>query len=121
MANVTTHPVQAREPFVKWVFAQFTTAGTGAPTGIEGSASTVARTDVGDFTVTLKETWNDVIWVKAEIQDVATDAVVVSETVSTNGQILLTTRDGTFTAADSTGKVVQIAVAVRHTARSREA
>lgn len=59
MAYKTHYPVKSRGRERVTIEGSFAPAGTGAVTSVKGTGFTVARTDVGEFTVTLDEAFAD--------------------------------------------------------------
>lgn len=63
MANRIFNPPRALEKELVTITGSFLPAGTGAVTGVTGKGFTVARSDVGKFTVTLTDTYQSLIGV----------------------------------------------------------
>ncbi len=123
MANITFRGMQARESHLVHIYGQFTGNGSGTPSAanFEGDLSSVTRTDTGDYTVTMKDQYPDVIFAECAVLDAATDGKVVSETISSNAQLVLLLHDGNpGTPKDSTSSVIQIHLVVRNTGLSRQ-
>lgn len=78
MASRTLYDKQSPHPAHADVAFSFAPAGTGAPTSVEGKGvSTVTRTGVGTFLVTLQDAWNALVAATGTLQlSAAADSVV---------------------------------------------
>lgn len=68
MASRLWKEVETLDHGVKVIAGSFAPAGTGAPTTVRGSGFTVARTDVGIFTVTLTDAYVSCLSATATLQ-----------------------------------------------------
>mgnify|MGYP001573909474 CR=1 FL=1 len=105
MANLTTYDGRFLDPEVKILAGSFAPAGTGAPTAKKGRRYTVARSDVGKFTITLLDKYVELLSVVASLQlaTAAASVVQVGTYDATAGTIVLqvlTESTGALVAAD---------------------
>lgn len=59
--SLQTHEIKSKTRGCVEVQGSFAPAGTGAVTTVNGTGFTVARTDVGEFTITLNESYNELV------------------------------------------------------------
>lgn len=118
MANRTFHPVQATEHGMVWISGTFTTNSTSAPTVVSGMVSSVARDGVGQFSVTLKNAYNQLYGFAIEVMGTAGTKVRMEAEAIQSADVTLQLWDEGATAAvvDTTGEVVYIALLVRQSA-----
>ena len=86
------HDMQHQEPQVKVVSGSFAPAGTSAPTTVRGKGFTVARTGVGQFTITLDKRYPELLDFQATLQlATATDQFCVAGAVDLSAKTAIIT------------------------------
>lgn len=102
--------VQSKSRESKLILGSFAPAGTGAPTDVKGDGFSVARTDVGIYTITLDSLWNDLISANATMQHESVADLVpqFGDYVAASGTIVLSilaAATATEVAADANSRV----------------
>lgn len=113
-------PMQGKQDGLRLYTAKFVGAGTSTPTGLEGDASSVARDDTGDYTVTFPGdvTW-DIRGVHCLIKQAATKDLVWQATYSETARtVTLTVKNAASSFAEidlTTSEEVLLEVLVKTT------
>ena len=92
------------DPKLLVVPGSFAPAGTGAPTSVKGKGFTVARADVGVYTVTFDRVYPECFAVLASVQLATPDGSIINV-----GAISLSSRTVSLAAFDDTGSALEIA------------
>jgi hypothetical protein len=114
-------PMGVKTPGYSLLFGSFTTAGTGAPTVVDGAGFTVSAPSTGVYTITISDgRCSKAIGMGLDLEDSTTNANDTVrwgdlDAVATAGTFTIITASAAGTDADLTGPRVHFCVALRNT------
>lgn len=113
--------MQALDKEIKTLFAKIAIGATGAPT-LNTSASkgvaSVARTAAGDYTITLSDKWDSLVWAAAQLVVSADEDLTIhvdSETVASTKTVKLTCLAATTPTDPSNGSTLLVQLMLKNT------